>query len=139
MQAVSQDHNMWTQKDKKRGEESGEAAGKIKIHGIMKKGWQEERRSEKKGKERERVREEERKERIEEMMLNARQEKRKTALTRYILERVQLSLEQYRSGLHGSPYTQIFLVRTYIQDDTICGWLSLRLQNRGFRGPWSIY
>ena len=66
--------------EERRGEESGEAAGKIKIHGIMKKGWQEERRSEKKGKERERVREEERKERIEEMMLNARQEKRKTVL-----------------------------------------------------------
>ena len=64
MQALSQDRNMWTQKDKKRGEERGEAAGKIKIHRIMKKGWQEEGRSEKKkGKERERVREEERKER----------------------------------------------------------------------------
>lgn len=101
-------------REERRGEERGEAAGKIKIHRIMKKGWQEEGRSEKKrGKERERVREEERKERIEEMMLSARQEKRKTALTRYILGRVQLSLEQYRSELRRSPYTQVFqCVRT---------------------------
>ena len=63
MQALSQDRNMWTQKDKKRGEERGEAAGKIKIHRIMKKGWQEEGRSEKKKGERKRKSEGGRKER----------------------------------------------------------------------------
>ena len=71
-------------------------------------------------------------------MLNAKQEKRKIALTSYILEQAQLSLEQYRPTLHGLPYTQTFFSK-HIQDGTICGWLSLRLQNRGFRGPWSIY
>lgn len=34
-------------REERRGEERGEAAGKIKIHRIMKKGWQEEGRSEK--------------------------------------------------------------------------------------------
>lgn len=50
-------------REERRGEERGEAAGKIKIHRIMKKGWQEEGRSEKKRGERKRKSEGGRKER----------------------------------------------------------------------------
>lgn len=139
MQALSQDRNMWTQKDEKKGEERKEERQQERLKYI--ESWKKDGRKRgevknKRGKERERVREEERKERIEEMMLSARQEKRKTALTRYILGRVQLSLEQYRSELRRSPYTQVFqCVRT--------GWHRLQLAESEaaeswIQRPWSI-
>lgn len=138
MRAVSQDHNMRTQKDQKEGQERKEERQqeRLKYTESWEKGGRK-RGEVKKGGE-ERGSEEGRKERIREIMLNAKQEKRKTALTSYILEQAQLSLDQYRPTLHGLPYAQTFFSK-HIQDGTICVWLSLRLQDRGFRGPWSIY
>ena len=133
MQALSQDRNMWTQKDKKKGEERKEERQQERLKYI--ESWKKDGRKrgevkKKRGKkEKEWGRKKGKKERIEEMMLSARQEKRKTALTRYILGRVQLSLEQYRSELHRSPYTQVFqYVRT--------GWHRLQLAESEAAEPW---
>ena len=69
MQALSQDRNMWTQKDEKKGEERKEERQQERLKYI--ESWKKDGRKRgevknKRGKERERVREEERKERIEE-------------------------------------------------------------------------
>lgn len=132
MQAVSQDHNRRTQKDKQKGEERKEEGQQQRWKHMASEG-----RSKQKGKER--VREEGREERKH----RGRGANGKTRIKENRTHQLYPWTSTVTSWAIQVWAAQVTLYsdvsRKYIQDDTICSWLSLRLQNRGFRGPWSIY